>query len=178
MMSCACRSASLTISVCEASRTACSRASPSIRSTLALRLGEHLLALLDDPAGLLDLLRDRRAHLVEDVVDLLAVDPHLVGERDGLRVVHEVVELVDENEDVHGSKVYSLGQLLAGALRRPGPAVREELRGSGGPTGSGTSSSHVAAERGDLLDAARGDEAHLRARHHVDRLDVGRERAG
>src|SRR5215469_3527395 len=53
---------------------------------LALGLGEHLLALLDDPAGLLDLLGDRRAHLVEDVVDLLAVDPDLIGERHGLRV--------------------------------------------------------------------------------------------
>ena len=70
---------------------------------LALRLGQHLLALLDDPARLLDLLGDRRAHLVEDVVDLLAVDPHLIGERHGLRVVHEVVELVDENENVHGA---------------------------------------------------------------------------
>src|SRR3712207_3838418 len=35
---------------------------------------------------------------------------------------------------------------------------------------------HLAAERGDLLDAARGDEADLRARHHVDRLDLRRER--
>src|SRR4051812_39904934 len=34
----------------------------------------------------------------------------------------------------------------------------------------------VAAERGDLLDPARGDEAHLGARHHVDGLDLGRER--
>src|SRR5439155_3437870 len=68
---------------------------------LPLRLGEHLLPLLDDPAGLLDLLGDRRPHLVEDVVDLLAVDPDLVGQRHGLRVVHEVVELVDENEYVH-----------------------------------------------------------------------------
>ena len=32
---------------------------------LALRLREHLLALLDDPARLLDLLGDGRAHLVE-----------------------------------------------------------------------------------------------------------------
>ena len=69
---------------------------------LALRLGEHLLPLLDDPAGLLDLLRDRGAHLVEDVVDLLAVDAHLVGEGHRLRVVHEIVELVDEYENVHG----------------------------------------------------------------------------
>jgi hypothetical protein len=70
---------------------------------LPLRLGEHLLPLLDDPAGLLDLLRDRRPHLVEDVVDLLAIDADLVGQRHGLRVVHEVVELVDENEYVHES---------------------------------------------------------------------------
>src|SRR5205814_6470944 len=68
---------------------------------LALRLGEHLLALLHDPPRLLDLLRDRRPHLVEDVVDLLAVDPDLVGQRHGLRVVNEVVELVDEYEYVH-----------------------------------------------------------------------------
>src|SRR5262247_132068 len=34
----------------------------------------------------------------------------------------------------------------------------------------------VAAVRGDLLDPARRDEADLRARHHVDRLDVGCER--
>src|SRR5205823_3776960 len=69
---------------------------------LALRLGQHLLAFLDDPAGLLDLLGDRRPHLVEDVVDLLAVDADLVGQRDGLRVVHEVVQLVDQDEYIHG----------------------------------------------------------------------------
>src|SRR5215211_2387568 len=68
---------------------------------LALRLGEHLLALLDDPARLLDLLRDRRAHLVEDVVDLFLVNAHLVRERHGLRVVNRVVELVDKDENVH-----------------------------------------------------------------------------
>src|SRR5205814_1641027 len=69
---------------------------------LALGLGEHLLALLDDPARLLDLLGDRGAHLVEDVVDLLFVHAHLVRQRDLLGVVDEVVEFVDENEDVHG----------------------------------------------------------------------------
>src|SRR5204862_6798802 len=67
----------------------------------ALRLGEHLLALLDDPPSLLDLLGDRRPHLVEDVVDLLAVDPDLVGQRDGLRVVDEVVQLVDQDKYIH-----------------------------------------------------------------------------
>ena len=103
---------------------------------LALRLGEHLLPLLDDPARLLDLLRDRRPHLVEDVVDLLAVDPNLVGERHGLRVVHEVVELVDENENVHWSpEVYSRG--FSGAPGLPFGNFSASRRA----TGSGTSSS-------------------------------------
>jgi hypothetical protein len=74
---------------------------------LALRLGQHFLPFLDDPARLLDLLRDGRAHLIEDVVNLLAVDAHLVCERHGLGVVHEVVEFVDQNEDVHMAPVYS-----------------------------------------------------------------------
>src|SRR2546425_574081 len=68
---------------------------------LLLGLGEHLLALLDDPPGLLDLLGDGGPHLVEDVVDLLLVDAHLVGQRHGLGVVHQVVELVYEYEDIH-----------------------------------------------------------------------------
>src|SRR5215212_518042 len=61
---------------------------------LTLGLGEHLLALLDDPARLLDLLGDRGPHLVEEVVDLLTVDPHLVGEGHRPGVVDQVVELV------------------------------------------------------------------------------------
>src|SRR6185436_13573522 len=78
---------------------------------LALRLGEHLLTLLHDPARLLDLLRDRRAHLVEDVVDLLFVDAHLIRKGDGLGVVNRLVDLVDENEYVHVvPEVYSCGE--------------------------------------------------------------------
>src|SRR3954454_4047690 len=83
---------------------------------LALGLGEHLLTLLDDPAGLLDLLGDRRPHLVEDVVDLLLVDAHLVGERHGLGVVHRVVELVDQYEDIHTGT--SVRQRLSASSRR------------------------------------------------------------
>src|SRR2546429_412877 len=79
---------------------------------LALGLGQHLLALLDDPTRLLDLLRDRRAHLVEDVVDLLLVDAHLVGEGHRLGVVYLVVELVDEDEYVHSTPQF----VSAGAL--------------------------------------------------------------
>src|SRR3954462_11903837 len=73
---------------------------------LALGLGEHLLTLLDDPARLLDLLGDRGAHLVEDVVDLLFVHAHGVRERHALRVVDEVVQLVDQYQDVHGAPVF------------------------------------------------------------------------
>ena len=105
---------------------------------LALRLGQHLLPLLDDPARLLDLFRDRRAHLVEDVVDLLAVDPHLVGEGNGLRVVHEVVELVDQNEYVHLRSLlrcHSLG--FSGAPGLPFGNFSASRRA----TASGTSSS-------------------------------------
>ena len=61
---------------------------------LAFGLGEHLLALLDDPARLLDLLGDRRPHLVEEVVDLLPIHTHLVRQGDGPRVVDHVIELV------------------------------------------------------------------------------------
>src|SRR5205814_2061166 len=68
---------------------------------LALGLRQHLLALLDDPARLLDLLRDRRAHLVEDVVDLLLVHAHGPGHGHRLGVVDQIVQLVDEYEDVH-----------------------------------------------------------------------------
>src|SRR5581483_8270069 len=86
---------------------------------LALRLGEHLLPLLHDPPRLLDLLGDRRPHLVEDVVDLLAVDADLVGQGDGLRVVHEVVELVDQNQDVHPLKSsFGSGKTGPAASRR------------------------------------------------------------
>src|SRR3954468_19545066 len=89
---------------------------------LSLRLGKHLLPLLDDPPGLLDLLGDRRPHLVEDVVDLLTVDADLVGQGHGLRVVHEVVELVAQTEDVH--RPFSL--LLVGQRSATSP-VREHL---------------------------------------------------
>src|SRR5215211_7299184 len=73
---------------------------------LALGLGQHLLPFLDDPARLLDLLGDRRAHLIEDVVDLLLVHTHLIGQRDRLGVVDGVVQLVDEHEDVHSRPLF------------------------------------------------------------------------
>src|SRR5207253_2782966 len=68
---------------------------------LALRFCEHLLALLDDPTRLLDLLGNRGAHLVENLPDLLPIDAHLVRERKRLGVVHQLIKLVYENENVH-----------------------------------------------------------------------------
>ena len=115
---------------------------------LPLRLGEHLLPLLDDPPGLLDLLRDGRAHLVEDVVDLLAVDAHLVREGHGLRVVHEVVELVDQYENVHMGL-----QSTRQPARRSLVGAKERARYSCGlvgapPRPSGNSSRNLAATAG------------------------------
>src|SRR5437588_5371274 len=73
---------------------------------LALGLGKHLLPFLDDPAGLLDLLWDRRPHLVEDVVDLFLVHAHLVRERNRLGVMDQIVTLVYEYQDVHGAPLF------------------------------------------------------------------------
>src|SRR5205814_3548031 len=65
--------------------------------------------------------------------------------------------------------------LLAGTLRRSRAPVREELCQTARDRGR-HERRDVAAEGRDLLHAARGDEAHLRARHHVDRLHLRRER--
>src|SRR3954469_6015413 len=102
---------------------------------LALGLGQHLLALLDDPARLLDLLGDRRAHLVEDVVDLLLVHAHLVRQRDRLGVVNEIVEFVDEDQDVHGRMRFVTGTALPSSAGRRlrGPGLRWTHRRSLAP---------------------------------------------
>src|SRR5215207_3963806 len=60
--------------------------------------------------------------------------------------------------------------------RGPGLPLREHL-GEASRDRFGHEHVDRAAERGDLLDAARGDEAVLRVRHEVDGLDVGREGA-
>ena len=147
------RSASFTISVWDASRTACSRASPSIRSHSRLASASISWRSLTIQRACL-ISSGIVAHLVEDVVDLLAVDPHLVGERHRARVVHDVVQLVDEYEYVHGAPVYSEG--LTGAPGLPSGKDRETaaLRRA-------ERAVDRAAERRDLLDAARRDEAVL-----------------
>ena len=136
MISWACRSASLTISGLRRLANGLLARLAEEPVALALRLGQHLLALLDDPARLLDLFGDGRPHLVEDVVDLLAVDAHLVGEGDGLRVVHEVVELVDEYEYVHGDLSLLLGAERGRRPRPPGYSSREARRDARGTNSS------------------------------------------
>src|SRR2546423_567625 len=76
---------------------------------------------------------------------------------------------VSTGTDRSGSP-FSIGRVLG----RAGPACREELLE---PSRNGLRHElgDVAAERSDLLDAARRDETHLWARHHVHRLDVRRE---
>src|SRR3954454_18181123 len=120
MMSSAARSAWRVTSCCETSCSWRSRASLTMRSasrfgsrrisrrafTIQRALPDHLLARLDDPARMLDLLRDRGAHLVEYVVDLLFVHADGVRQRDSLRVVDEVVQLVDQYQDVHGDSPF------------------------------------------------------------------------
>jgi hypothetical protein len=137
---------------------------------LALGLREHLLALLDDPASLLDLLRDRRAHLVEQIVDLLLVHAHLIGERDLLGVVHQVVKLVDEYENVHG---YRVTRAPNGALSsRLSRSAQLFLQTRGDVRVNETLD--PPAKGCEFLDAAGGDEAELWARHDVHGLDFRR----
>src|SRR6266508_2585229 len=67
------------------------------------------------------------------------------------------------------------GGLLLGVDGSSRASPRVQL-GEAAGDGGGDELLDVAAEGGDLLHAARGDEAVLRARHHVDGLDLGPER--
>src|SRR5919198_3080757 len=71
---------------------------------------------------------------------------------------------------------YGRLHLLLRADRSAGATAREELLEAPGNRVR-NKLVDLAAERGDLFHAARGDEAVLRSRHHVDRLDVRRERS-
>src|SRR5262245_136671 len=64
--------------------------------------------------------------------------------------------------------------LLLRADRRAGPPLREQLA-EAARHGLRDEVVDVAAEGGDLLDAARGEEAVLRARHQVHGFDLGGE---
>ena len=68
---------------------------------LGARLREQLLAVLHDPARLLDLLGERLLHLVEHLEDLVAADQHRRGQRHRLRLVHDLLELREPAGEVH-----------------------------------------------------------------------------
>ena len=145
-----------------------SRASLTIALGLALGLGEHLLALLDDPARLLDLLGDRRPHLIEQVVDLLAIDAHLVGQRHRPRVVDQVVELVYEYEDVHKRcvKAYAVGTGRAARGASFGARLQAPAQPQARATGA-TAQGPLAERRRDRLGHEVADVA-AEGRHLLD----------
>ncbi len=129
---------------------------------LPLGLGQHLLALLDDPARLLDLLGDGRAHLVEEVVDLLAVDPHLS---------------VSGTVRALWTRSSSLSMSTRTSILSDPPWLAYPRVGNSSPQAAGHRRRHevvdLAAERRDLLDAARAQEAVLGRSHHEHCFDVG-----
>ena len=61
-----------------------------------------------DREEIYDLLDQMRATIPEEIIDLLAIHSHLVGQWDRPGVVDQVVEFVDEDENVH---------IQAGSLR-------------------------------------------------------------
>src|SRR5215212_499670 len=69
---------------------------------LAARLVEHRLALLDDPARLLELLWDGLAHLVNDVEGGVPVDHGRVAEAgEAPRFLHQLLQPVYQHQYVH-----------------------------------------------------------------------------
>ena len=64
---------------------------------LLLGLLQHLLALLHDPARLLEFVREVPADLVDDLVDLLDVHESAAHERHGTAGVHGLLDAVDHD---------------------------------------------------------------------------------
>ena len=74
---------------------------------VGLGLRQQFLAVLHDPASLLDLVGQRFLHLGDQVEDLIAVDEHRGRERHGLGLAHEFIQLVEPGGDVHGQRASS-----------------------------------------------------------------------
>src|SRR5215218_3888445 len=141
--------------------------------TVALAAGsvEHRLALLDDPAGLLELLRYCLAHLVYDVEGGVPVDHRRVAEtREAARVLDQLFQPVYKYQYVHLLlPILRLRSLyltaLTGIYLLHGLeyAFRHET-------------THIPTERCYLPDRARGEEAVLRRCHYEDRFELGEHR--
>src|SRR5262249_5456809 len=85
------------------------------------RLREELLAVLHDPPRLLDLLRQLLARRRDDLEHLVAVHEHARGERHRLRLVDELLELLQPRADVHALSLRA-GRAGPGAARARSPA--------------------------------------------------------
>src|SRR5215210_6612863 len=135
---------------------------------LAAGLVEHRLALLDDPAGLLELLRYGLAHLVYDVEGGVPVDHRRVAETgEAARVLDQFFQPVYKYQYVH---------LLLPILRLRSLYLTV-LTGIYLPHGLEYAfryePAHVSAERCYLPDRARGEETVLRRGHYEDRFELG-----
>src|SRR5919112_5272736 len=138
---------------------------------LAAGLVEHRLALLDDPARLLELLRDSLAHLVNDVEGGVPVDHRRVAETgEAAGVLDQFFQPVYEYQYVH----LLLPILRLRSLYLTVPTGIYLLYGLEHAFGHETA--YVPAERGYLPDRARGEEAVLRRGHYEDRLEFGEHR--
>src|ERR671912_841446 len=138
--------------------------------TVALAAGfvEHRLALLDDPAGLLELLRYCLAHLVYDVEGGVPVDHRRVAETgEAPRVLDQFFQPVYEYQYVHlllpilrlrslyltvPTRIYLLYGLEHAFWHEP---------------------AHLPTERCYLPDRARGEETVLRRGHYEDCFELG-----
>src|SRR5918992_6306830 len=138
--------------------------------TVALAAGfvEHRLALLDDPAGLLELLRYCLAHLVYDVEGGIPVDHRRVAETgEAPRVLDQFFQPVYEYQYVH----LLLPILRLRSLYLTVPTGIYLLYGL--QHAFGDEPTHVPAERSYLPDRARGEEAVLRRGHYEDCFELG-----
>jgi len=70
--------------------------------SLALCRREHFSALVGNPARVLNLLGNRPAQLVDELVEPVPVDAHLAPQRHLLGVADQIVQPIDQFEDVHG----------------------------------------------------------------------------
>src|SRR5215211_5796014 len=141
--------------------------------TVALAAGfvEHRLALLDDPAGLLELLRYCLAHLVYDVEGGIPVDHRRVAETgEAPRVLDQFFQPVYEYQYVH--LLLPILRLRSLYLTVPtGIYLPHGLKHA-----FGDEPTHVPAERSYLPDRARGEKTMLRGGHYEDRLELGEHR--
>src|SRR5258708_14283947 len=68
---------------------------------LAVRFGDQPLLLRDRPVGLLDLLREVEAELVDDVHDVVFVERHRGGEGDPPGLVDQALQAIEQLVDLY-----------------------------------------------------------------------------